>query len=119
MKKILVVDDEQNIVKLVETRLKANGYQVISAMQGSVVEEMVANEKPDLIILDLMLPGKDGYSICDDLKNSEYANIPIIMLTAKVTDVDRELGGVVGADAYITKPFEAQKLLDTVKSFLD
>lgn len=118
-KKILLVDDEADIVALVETRLKANGYQVISALDGQAGLAMAKKEKPDLIILDLMLPKMIGYKVCGLLKKDvRYAKIPIILFTAKAQEEDFQLGQEVGANAYITKPFHPQELLAKIEELI-
>ena len=118
-KKVLVIDDEPNIVKVVATRLKANNYEVITAFDGQEGLEVARREKPDLIILDLMLPKMDGYKVCGLLKSdARFAKIPIIMFTARAQEEDIKLGEEVGADAYITKPFNAQTLLSKIRELL-
>lgn len=115
-KKILLIDDEKDLVKIVKFRLEANDYEVITACDGQEGLEKARKEKPDLIILDLMLPRMDGYKVCGLLKkDSRFMRIPIIMFTAKAQDEDMKLGGEVGADAYIIKPFEPGALLDKIK----
>lgn len=114
-KRILVVDDEPTIVLLLETRLKAEGYQVLKAMDGQTALEMAKKERPDLIILDLMLPKMDGYKVCGLLKrDARYAGISIVLFTARVQEEHKKLGYEVGADAYITKPFDPQILLTKI-----
>ena len=118
-KKILLVDDEPNIVILLEARLKANGYEVLSAGDGLTALEKAKKEKPDLIILDLMLPKMDGYKVCGLLKkDARYAKIPILMFTARAQEEDRRLGEEVGANAYLTKPFEPEVLLDKIQKLI-
>ncbi len=118
-KKILLVDDERDLVTAVTFRLNAEGYDVISALDGQAALDMAKKEKPDLIILDLMLPKLNGYKVCSLLKaDMRYRRIPIIMFTARVQEADKKMGLEAGADAYITKPFEASILLAKVKEFL-
>ena len=118
-KKILIVDDEVQLVEMVKLRLEANGYSVITACDGQEGLDKARIEKPDLIILDLMLPKIDGYKVCTMLKFDEkYKNIPIILFTARAQQEDEKLGKEVGADAYITKPFEPQVLLDKIKALI-
>jgi len=118
-KKILVIDDESDLVEMLSIRLEANNYQVITASDGQLGLDKARSEKPDLIILDLMLPKIDGYKVCRLLKFDEkYKNIPVVLFTAKALDADKELGEEVGADAYITKPFEPGILLDKIKQLL-
>jgi len=118
-KKILVVDDETDILETVKMRLEANGYNVLTATNGNEGYKKAKTESPDLIILDLMLPGLDGFQICRLLKFDEnYQHIPIIMLTARSQEEDKMWGEKVGADYYLTKPFKSQELLEKVKEFL-
>jgi DNA-binding response OmpR family regulator len=118
-KKILVVDDEPHIVKLVASRLKANGYEVITAGDGQEALDTARTEKPDLIILDLMLPKMDGYKVCGFLKrDTKYVNLPIIMFSARAQEEDIKTAQEVGADAYITKPFKPDELLGKIKELL-
>lgn len=118
-KKILVVDDEIAMTKVVEIRLRAAGYDVILAHDGQEGLEKAKSENPDLMILDLMLPKMDGFKVCGLLKSdARYKKIPIIIYTARVQDSDQQLGKEVGADAYITKPFDPQVLLGKVKELL-
>lgn len=118
-KKILVVDDEADLVEMVTLRLEVNDFTVIKAYDGQTGLDLSRTEKPDLIILDLMLPKLDGYKVCRMLKFDEkYKNIPIILFTAKAQDADRELGKEVKADAYITKPFDPAVLLAKIKELI-
>lgn len=118
-KKILVVDDEPDYVTLVKTRLEANQYEVLTAGDGQEGLEKAKREKPDLIILDLMLPKMGGYKVCALLKkDTRYAKIPIILLTARAQDEDQKLGLECGANAYLTKPFDAPTLLAKIQELL-
>jgi DNA-binding response OmpR family regulator len=118
-KRILLVDDEAQLVELVKMRLEANGYQVLTAYDGKEALDVAKKEMPDLIILDLMLPKIDGYKVCRMLKFDEkYKKIPIIMFTARALEADKKVGMEVGADDYITKPFEPELLLMKIKDFL-
>ena len=118
-KKILVVDDEPGIVLIVTSRLKASGYDVISASDGQAGLEMAQKEKPDLMILDLMLPKLDGYKVCGLLKkDSRYSKIPIILFSAKAQESDMKLGKEMGADAYLVKPFKPDVLLEKIQELL-
>lgn len=118
-KRILVVDDEPDLVEMIKMRLEASGYEVIPAYDGKEALDKAKKEKPDLIILDLMLPKIDGYKVCRMLKFDEkYKKIPIIMFTARAQEQDIKLGKDVGGDAYITKPFEPQGLLAKIKELL-
>lgn len=119
-KRLLVIEDEQELLMLVESRLAANGYEVLTAMDGRTALDIAKKEKPDLIILDLMLPKMDGYKVCGLLKkDSRYTKIPIILFTARAQEGDKKLGEEVGADAYLTKPFEPAVLLHTIKKLLE
>jgi len=118
-KKILVVDDEPNIVALLESRLQADGYDVISAGDGLSALNMARSENPDLIILDLMLPEMDGYKVCAMLKfDVKHMTTPIIMLTARAQESDQQMGVAMGADAYFVKPFDGKQLMGKVKELL-
>lgn len=115
--KILVVDDEPRVVRLVSEVLKAVGYQVIAATGGKSAIEMVALEQPDLVLLDILLPqGPDGYEVCRRIR--EFSDVPVIMLTAKAQETDMLRGFDVGADDYLTKPFSAKELAARVKAVL-
>jgi len=118
-KRILVVDDEEDIVALVRIRLEAEGYEVLVASDGQQALDTAKKEMPNLIILDLMLPKIDGYKVCRMLKFDErYKKIPIILFTARSQSSDKDLGMEVGADAYLTKPFDSKVLLDSIKRLL-
>lgn len=118
-KRILVVDDEPDMLLAIKMRLEATGYQVLTATDGMEGLNMARREKPDLIILDIMLPKMNGYKVSRLLKfDEEYKHIPIVMLTALAGENDRTTGVQTGADAYITKPFETAQLLDTIRRFL-
>lgn len=118
-KRILVVEDEAELVKAIQIRLDQAGYEALVAYDGQEGLEKARKEKPDLIILDLMLPKMDGYKACGLLKNdARYAKIPIIMLTARAQESDEKLGLELGADAYITKPFQHELVLAKIKELL-
>ncbi|NIV32679.1 MAG: response regulator [Anaerolineae bacterium] len=115
--KILVVDDEPRVVRLVTEVLRAMGYQVVAAASGKSGIEMVALEQPDLVLLDILLPqGPDGYEVCRRIR--EFSEVPVIMLTAKAQESDMLHGFDVGADDYLTKPFSAKELVARVKAVL-
>ncbi len=114
--KILVVDDEQAIVELIEYNLRRNGYRVIVARDGGQALRLAQTERPDLVILDLMLPGLDGLDVCRALRRE--SSVPIIMLTARDEEVDRIVGLELGADDYVTKPFSVRELIARVKAVL-
>lgn len=115
-KKVLVVDDQPGLVRLVRDNLETLQYQVIVAAEGKQALEIVENEEPDLVILDIMLPGQDGYQICRRIR--EFSTVPIIMLTARNDRTDLVAGFEAGADDYVTKPFSADELLARVKAVM-
>jgi len=118
-KRILVVDDEIELVEMLTIRLEANDYEVFVAYDGQGGLDKARTLKPDLIILDLMLPKLDGYKVCRMLKFDEkYKQIPIILFTARAQESDVKLGQEVGADAYLTKPFEPDILLGKIAELL-
>lgn len=116
MKRILVVDDEESILKIVEYALTEAGYEVHVTQDGEWAEVMLREVRPDLVILDVMLPGKSGLDIAKDLRAT--SNVPIIMLSARGDEVDRILGLEFGADDYVTKPFSPRELVSRVKAIL-
>lgn len=119
MRRILVVDDEVNILELIRYNLEKDGYTVLTASDGNDALEMARREKPDLILLDVMLPGVDGLSICRLLRqNEETRKIPIIMISARGEELDKVLGLEIGADDYVTKPFSNRELLARIKARL-
>lgn len=114
--KILVVDDEQPIADILKFNLEKEGYQVVVAHDGDTAIEMAAEEKPELVLLDIMLPGKDGNEVCREIRKTQ--TMPIIMLTAKDSEIDKVLGLELGADDYVTKPFSNRELIARVKANL-
>lgn len=117
--KILIVDDEEHIQELIKFNLENNGYKAICCDNGIDALELAKSEKPDLILLDVMLPGIDGYDVCKEIrKDNSISNMPIIMITAKSEELDKILGLELGADDYITKPFSIRELLARVKAVL-
>jgi len=117
--KILVVDDEQDAVDLVAFNLKQAGFHVVTAPDGAAALDKVHKHQPDLIVLDVMMPELDGLEVCKLLRrDSATAGIPILMLTAKATEVDRILGLELGADDYVTKPFSPRELVLRVRKLL-
>jgi len=116
MQKILVVDDEKNIVDIIKFNLKREGYEVITAENGREAIEKNEAQKPDLIMLDIMMPEVDGYEACRKIR--EKYNTPIIMLTARAEELDKVLGLELGADDYVTKPFGVRELMARVKANL-
>ena len=115
-KKILIVDDEKNIVEILKFNLRKEGFTTIEAYDGEQAMEMALNDKPDLILLDVMLPKMDGFTVCRKLR--QQISTPILMLTAKEEEVDKVLGLELGADDYITKPFSQRELIARVKANL-
>ena len=112
-KKILVVDDDPNICELLRLYLTKEGYEVIIAHSGVKAIELFAAEMPLVVILDIMLPGTDGWQVCRSIRN--MSNVPVIMLTAKGEIYDKVLGLELGADDYIVKPFEMKELIARIK----
>ncbi|MGG1572827.1 response regulator YycF [Fictibacillus sp. NRS-1165] len=115
-KKILVVDDERPIADILQFNLEKEGFQVTCAYDGVSAIEKIENEKPDMILLDIMLPMKDGMEVCREVRK-KY-DTPIIMLTAKDSEIDKVLGLELGADDYVTKPFSTRELIARVKANL-
>ena len=117
MKKILIIEDEESIRGFLKINLKRNGYEVIEADNGELWVKLVLKEKPAIIILDVMLPGIDGFKVCKIIRN-EDEKVGIIMLTAKSQDLDKIMGLEYGADDYIIKPFNPMELLLRIKALL-
>jgi two-component system response regulator VicR len=115
-KKILIVDDEKNIVDIIAFNLKKEGYKVLRAGDGAEGVRLTMEENPDLILLDIMMPKMDGYEACKKIR--EKKNTPIIMLTARAEELDKVLGLELGADDYVTKPFGVRELMARVKANL-
>ncbi|WP_031513466.1 winged helix-turn-helix domain-containing protein [Desulfofalx alkaliphila] len=117
--KILVVDDEEHIIELVKFNLEREGYRVITTGNGDRALELARQEKPDLVVLDIMLPGTDGLTVCRTLNSDpETKVIPVILLSARAEEFDRVLGLEMGADDYIVKPFSPRELVARVKARL-
>ncbi|MDD4907615.1 MAG: response regulator transcription factor [Candidatus Omnitrophica bacterium] len=117
--KILIVDDEKDIVKMLDYNLKKEGFRTVIAHDGEDALRSANKEHPDLVLLDLMLPGRDGLDVCKSLKNDpKTARIPIIMLTAKTQEADKIVGLELGADDYVTKPFSPRELVARIKAVL-
>lgn len=112
--KILVVDDEEAIVEFISNNLKKEDFQVVKAYSGEEAVEKVHSEEPDMVLLDVMLPEKDGFEVCKELR--EFTNVPIIMLTARDEDMDKIIGLEVGADDYVVKPFNPKELVARIKA---
>jgi len=116
-KKVLIVDDEPTVLKVL-TKLLDDKYVVIEAKNGEEAVGMAASQQPDLILMDLMMPGMDGYQSCHTIKSSpETSMIPVVMLTALNHEINMKLGRMMGADSYLTKPFDTQELLNTVSRY--
>lgn len=116
---ILLIEDEKNIVELIKYNLEREGFRVLTAMKGNAGLDMALKEKPDLVLLDLMLPELGGLDICKTLKhNDKTRNIPVIILTAKGTETDKVVGLELGADDYVTKPFSPRELVARIKAVL-
>lgn len=116
MAKVLVVDDEETMVRSLSTLLAQEGYEIAAAMDGPKAMDAARAERPDLILLDVMLPGMDGMEVCRQIR--AWSTVPIIMLTAKTAEVDKVVGLEVGADDYVTKPFSPRELVARVKAQL-
>jgi two-component system alkaline phosphatase synthesis response regulator PhoP len=115
-KKILAVDDERHIVRLVQVNLERAGYQVVTAFDGKEALQKVESENPDLVVLDVMMPYMDGFEVLQTLrKNQSTRDLPVIMLTAKAQDADVFRGWQSGVDCYLTKPFNPMELIAFVK----
>jgi DNA-binding response OmpR family regulator len=114
--RVLVVDDELRYVRAVQVNLEASGYEVLSAQDGQTAIEIAASQEPDLILLDIRMPGLDGCEVCQRIR--EFSSVPIIMLTALAEDADKVQGLDVGADDYVTKPFSADELMARVRAAL-
>ncbi|HLD36449.1 MAG TPA: response regulator [Planctomycetota bacterium] len=119
MKTILVIDDEKDLIKLIDLHLSKEEYLVISAKNGIEGLDIALKHKPDLILLDIMMPKLDGLEVCKRLKSAtETSSIPVVMLTAKAQETDKVIGLELGADDYITKPFSPRELVARVKAVL-
>ena len=120
MKKILIVDDEADIIEILQFVLEAQGYECITAMDGEEGLRLAKELLSDLIILDVMMPKINGYKISRLLKyDAKYKNIPILMITARSQEEDKNIGEETGVDEYITKPFQVDYVLQKVKSYLE
>ena len=118
-RKILLVEDEQDIRELVRYNLEGEGFTVVEASDGEIALKLAASERPALVILDLMLPGVLGLEVCRLLRTKEATmHLPVLMLTARASEVDKVLGLEMGADDYVTKPFSPRELVARVKAVL-
>jgi DNA-binding response OmpR family regulator len=119
-KQILIVDDEPNVVIPIQFLLEQQGYRIMIAERGEDALDLIYQYKPDLVLLDIMLPGIDGYEVCEIIRlNRNYRNVKIIFLTAKGREVEIVKGLALGADSYITKPFSNAELITKVKELLE
>ena len=119
-KEILIVDDEPNVVVPIQFLMEQQGYRVMIAERGEDALDLIYHYKPDLVILDIMLPGMDGYEVCEIIRlNPNYQDVKIIFLTAKGREVEIAKGLALGADAYITKPYSNAELVAKVKELLE
>jgi two-component system alkaline phosphatase synthesis response regulator PhoP len=117
--RILVVDDDQAVVRLMRGYLEQAGYEVLVAYRGETAVQMIRSERPDLVLLDLMLPDRDGYDITQAIRRDpQLSTLPIIMLTARVTDTDKIIGLELGADDYVTKPYNPREVVARVRARL-
>jgi DNA-binding response OmpR family regulator len=117
---ILIADDEPNIVLSLEFVLRQAGFRVRTVADGEAALAAIAQQPPDLVVLDVMIPGRDGYAVCQEIRaNPALRSMRIIMLTAKGGDVQREKGLSLGADEYVTKPFSPRELVERVRRMLD
>ncbi len=117
---ILIVEDEESLLKLESILLTAKGYRVTGASDGSEALEALRKEKPDLVLLDVMLPRLDGFEVCKKIKsNPETRSVPVVMLTSLKSREDYTKAVGAGADAYLTKPFKALQLVETIQSILE
>lgn len=118
-KKILIVEDEESLLKLESILLTSKGYEVTGVSNGQAALDSLAEDQPDLVLLDIMLPEIDGFEVCQRIKdNPSTKHIPVIMLTAKKSREDMTRGERVGADWYITKPFKSAMVIETIQRFL-
>lgn len=118
-RKILIVEDEESLLKLESILLSSKGYTVTGVMDGKAALEALAADRPDLVLLDIMLPLLDGFEVCRRIKeNPETRGIPVVILTAKKSRDDMEHGKRVGADAYITKPFKSATVIEIIQGLL-
>jgi DNA-binding response OmpR family regulator len=117
---VLLVDDEPNIILSLEFLIQQAGYEARVARDGETALKAIEEHKPDLVLLDVMLPKRDGFDVCERIRaNPAWNDIRIVMLTAKGRDSEREKGLALGADAYITKPFSTRDAMEQIKRFLD
>ncbi len=119
MAKILIADDSVAELQILQQTLQSTGHSIITVLDGEAAEEKIKSEKIDLIILDVIMPKKNGFQVCRDIKsNDQYKKIPIIMVTSKDQESDKFWGMKQGADEYLTKPFKPEDLLKAVKKYI-
>lgn len=119
-KTIMIVDDEEALVEIIRIKLESEGYNVMVAYDGKEALEKINKQKPNLILLDIMMPELNGFEVCKKLKNNESLKyIPVIMLSAKAQEVDIKKGREVGAIDYITKPFDFAQMIEVIKNHLN
>ena len=119
MKHVLIADDEPNIVISLEFLMKREGYRVSVARDGNAALDTIRRDRPDLVLLDVMMPGKSGFEVCQAVRGDDsLAAVKILMLSAKGRDTDLAKGSALGADAYMTKPFSTRELADKVRDML-
>lgn len=119
LKKVMIVDDSQAEVRLMESYLEQAGYWPVAVHDSSRIEQMIDVERPGLILLDVVMPGRNGFQACRDLKNSdEYGRIPIVLVTSKAGESDKFWGKQQGADGYVVKPFTKEQLVNEVQRLL-
>lgn len=116
MTRVLVVDDDRRVVEVIKLYLQKEGFSVMTAADGDAALEKHSQLRPDIVLLDIMLPGRDGWEVCRDIRRT--SNVPIIMLTARDDDTDKIVGLEIGADDYVTKPFNPRELVARVKAVL-
>src|SRR3989338_3510951 len=118
-KKIMIVDDEPDILKTLKMFFEGEGFEVVTASDGTEALEMIHRDQPDIVVLDIMLPKTDGYKVCRMLKfDKKYSRLPVIIFTAKAQDADERMAKEVRADAYLIKPFHPDILLAKIKELL-
>ncbi len=119
MAKILIADDSVAELQILQQTLQPTGHSIITVLDGEAAEEKIKSEKIDLIILDVIMPKKNGFQVCRDIKsNDQYKKIPVIMVTSKDQESDKFWGMKQGADEYLTKPFKPEDLLKAVKKYI-
>jgi len=118
-RRVLIVDDEPNIVTSLEFLMRGDGYEVLVARNGEEALQLAESFRPDIVVLDVMMPQRSGFEVCQKIReNPVLGDVKIVMLTAKGRDVEKEKGLYLGANAYITKPFSTKELMNTVRGLL-